>query len=1119
MHKTTKVFSMLMLSLVILSTVFTAHPAASAADSSGNTGTSAIPFTEQQLKDNDYILYFVNAGDPTPRTVEGTDKMGLLASVTEQVYGLDPVTGKSWGLVTSTSGTNVSNAANKYGSLRYYNGPQVRNKALTYNFELPEGDYDVTFGFKNPWSGRTVNIILEGSNVSNGDYDIGSYGAEKEVVYKNIHVIDGQLNASIQGPSSGTLTNYNDPLVNYIIVRLHVTIPITDLQAQIAAAKVESGKSIYTKYSLDVLNKTILQAEALVARVTQNGVDIATVQDEVRAAINQLKQAMADLAVYVPTSAYTPGAPWLDTNGAPIQAHGGGILYDEHTHKYYWYGEDKTNGYLPARGVRVYASTDLYNWQDEGLALTAIESMGQFDTDPLISQLYAGRTDKADIFNDIGTQRIIERPKVIYNEKTHKYVMWMHTDGPSATSTANYAKAEAGYALSDSPTGPFVYQVSNRMDRVPPGATYDGQPNQPGMARDMNLFKDDDGTAYLIYSSEENMTIYISKLNDSYTDVVGWHKDGQAARDTTYKAEYGKDYIRVFPGAQREAPAMFKYAGKYYLITSGATGWAPNKALYTVADQVFGDWKPMRDLAVGTKASTTFDSQSTYVIPVDPAKGKFIFMGDRWNESNLKDSRYIWLPIEFGQNDEITLKWYDQWNLELLNRMGRVTVDTVLPTRVTVGQLPELPGIIHVTMGDGTSLNTPVNWSVNASDFAKPGTITVNGTLPEFGGKTIQAKINVIPEHAIYFVHAGGAATSDYVTWSSYMQKTLLNGNTIDQQYDPAKGQTWGYKGNSTNASGNETGNLFTSLRYLKGNSGNDLSYDFDLNKGHYTVYVGLHDPWYQWSKGSRIADIKINGETKTSGYVFKDTYDVLGYSNVEVTNGKLELTVHRSASAPATNSDPQISWIIIVDDVAPVTAAALTPDQPNGMNGWYTSDSTLTLTATDEGAGIATTEYRVNGGDWLPYTNPVLLTDEGKLTVEYRSTDLAGNTEESKTLAVQLDKTVPQLQLSVDKPVIGPPNHKMVPIHVTINADDSASGIAKVELVSITSNEPDNGSGDGNTVQDIQNAEFGTNDTDFSLRAERSGNGSGRVYTITYKATDHAGLETVGSVQVRVEK
>lgn len=156
-------------------------------------------FTEQELKDNDYILYFVNAGDSTPKTVEGNDKLGLYSSVTEQVYGIDPLTSKSWGLVTTTSGTNVWDATTKSGSLRYYNGTQVRDKALAYDFELPTGEYDVTFGFNNPWSGRSVNLLLEGNNVSGGDFAIGGEGAEKSVTYRKISVTDGMLNVRIQG--------------------------------------------------------------------------------------------------------------------------------------------------------------------------------------------------------------------------------------------------------------------------------------------------------------------------------------------------------------------------------------------------------------------------------------------------------------------------------------------------------------------------------------------------------------------------------------------------------------------------------------------------------------------------------------------------------------------------------------------------------------------------------------------------------------------------------------------------------------------------------------------------------------------------------------------------------
>lgn len=979
--KRTKVLCLALTVMLLVSSVFTSYGSVVA------ESASTDPLTDQQLKDNDYILYFVNAGDPTPATLEGTDKMGLYSSVTEQVYGTDPITGKNWGLVTTTSATSVSDGTRKGGSLRYYNGTQVRDKALKYQFELPEGEYDVTLGFKNPWSGRSVNILIEGNNVSGGNVDIGSYGVEKEVVYKKTSVSGGVMNLSIQGPSSGTLSNHNDPLVNYIIIRKYVVIPITDLTDKILFAQMEAAKPGYTNYSIDLLNSVIAQAEILAASVTENGVDVATIQDEIRAAMSNLDQAIVGLVLDVPNDSFKPGSTWRDTNGAVIQAHGGGIMYDEATAKYYWYGEDKTHGYLPTRGVRVYSSTDLYNWKDEGLALTAIASMDLFDTDPLISQLYAGRGDKADIFNDISTQRIIERPKVIYNESTGKYVMWMHTDGPSTTSNANYAKAEAGYALSDSPIGPFIYGESNRMDRAPADAEYNGQPNQPGMARDMNLFKDDDGTAYIIYSSEENLTIYISKLNKSYTDVVGWHKDGNVARDTTYKAVYGTDYIRVFPGAQREAPAMFKYDGKYYMITSGATGWAPNKGKYTVADDIFGEWKALRDFGTGT--NTTFESQSTNVISVDPAKGKFIFMGDRWIESNLKDSRYIWLPIEFGQNDEILLKWYSEWKLELLDSMGKITVNTELPKKVSVGQVPQLPTTLNITQNDGTNLDSPVNWVINPADFSKPGSIVVNGMLTAIANKAIQTTIYVIPDTAVYFVHAGGAATSDYLAWSSYMNNTLINKDIIDQKYDPSNGQTWGYVGDSTRPSGGASGDLFSSLRYLLANSGNDITYKFDMEAGSYTVYVGLYDPWYQYTNGSRKANILVNGETKTNGFTFTDKYQVLAYEHLSLTDGKLDLTVRRASSA---SPDPQISWIMVVKEDTTAPTIEFT-----GNEGTYSIDSMISITcsAVDDLSGIASSVCP-------EVSSPAYSYQPGVHRISATATDRAGN-----TAAVDIEFTV----------------------------------------------------------------------------------------------------------------
>src|SRR5690606_6804542 len=112
---------------------------------------------------------------------------------------------------------------------------------------------------------------------------------------------------------------------------------------------------LYTPYSLTELNQAIEEAEDLLEQLAGSGVDIAelAVQEQIIAAIASLTKAIDALSINEPNASFQPGAIWRDTNGAIIQAHGGGIMYDEKTQAYYWYGEDKTNGYLPARGVRV----------------------------------------------------------------------------------------------------------------------------------------------------------------------------------------------------------------------------------------------------------------------------------------------------------------------------------------------------------------------------------------------------------------------------------------------------------------------------------------------------------------------------------------------------------------------------------------------------------------------------------------------------------------------------------------------------------------------------------------------------------------------------------------------
>jgi hypothetical protein len=359
-----------------------------------------------------------------------------------------------------------------------------------------------------------------------------------------------------------------------------------------------------------------------------------------------------------PQKSFRPGAVWPDNNGVHINAHGGGILVHEGT--FYWFGQHMVEGdagnYAQV-GVRVYTSKDLYNWKDEGIALRVSENPA----------------------SDITKGCILERPKVIYNRTTGKFVMWFHLELKSQ----GYAAARSGVAVADQPTGPYAFIESFRPNaehwpvnvpaelKKPLSAEEEAHvrklhlgggpvPDYPEnllfrrdfaggqMARDMTLFVDDDGTAFHIYASEDNGTLHVSQLTEDYLRAAG-------------------KYARVLPGGFNEAPALLKLAGRYYLFTSGCTGWAPNPARLAMADSIWGPWKPLGNPCVGEDVGLTFQGQSTYILPVPGKAGAFIFMGDRWRPKNAIDGRHLWLPIQF-QDGRPFIEWMDEWDLSFFDR-------------------------------------------------------------------------------------------------------------------------------------------------------------------------------------------------------------------------------------------------------------------------------------------------------------------------------------------------------------------------------------------------------------------------------------------------------------------
>ncbi len=337
---------------------------------------------------------------------------------------------------------------------------------------------------------------------------------------------------------------------------------------------------------------------------------------------------------------FTPGAIWKDNKGAHINAHGGGIII--HRNTYYWFGEHKVGGEqgnTAQVGVHCYSSKDLYNWKDEGIALNV----------------------SADLSSDIAKGSIIERPKVVYNKRTKKFVMWFHLE----LLGQGYKAARSGLAVADQVNGPYTFLKSSRPNArkqpfygegVPlneqvncqaPATKSDGFfcRDIPGgqMARDMTLFVDDDGKAYHIFASEENFTLHLAELTPDYLSHTG-------------------KFIRIHAGRQTEAPALFKKHGVYYMIGSGCTGWAPNAARWFKANSIWGPWTFMGNPCEGGGANLTFGGQSTHVLPVAGKKEAFIFMADKWQPKDAIDGRYLWLPIAF-EGDQLKIRWKEQWDL------------------------------------------------------------------------------------------------------------------------------------------------------------------------------------------------------------------------------------------------------------------------------------------------------------------------------------------------------------------------------------------------------------------------------------------------------------------------
>ncbi|MGN1345802.1 MAG: family 43 glycosylhydrolase [Eubacteriales bacterium] len=285
------------------------------------------------------------------------------------------------------------------------------------------------------------------------------------------------------------------------------------------------------------------------------------------------------------------GVILYDTDGNELHAHGGHMLF--HDGCYYWYGEDRRDNIY----VSCYRSVDLEHWDFVCHSLTTDSPAAPYRvrTDLALSHTVDGVRHKVNI----------ERPKVLYNRRTGKFVMWMHYENGM-----NYHEARCAVATSDTPDGEFTYHGSFN----PYGA----------MSRDCTLFEDGD-TAYFLSASRDNADLHLYRLSEDYLNVEELVKS-------------------LWQGEYREAPAVFQRAGKYYMLSSFCTGWAPNQGKYASADSMEGRWSMLHRFG----DETTYHSQPAFVLPLKKEDGEhFYYIADRWDAKNYFASTYVFLEIQF----------------------------------------------------------------------------------------------------------------------------------------------------------------------------------------------------------------------------------------------------------------------------------------------------------------------------------------------------------------------------------------------------------------------------------------------------------------------------------------
>lgn len=348
--------------------------------------------------------------------------------------------------------------------------------------------------------------------------------------------------------------------------------------------------------------------------------------------------------------AVRPGKVWLDTKGERIEAHAGGMLYEDGT--YYWYGENKehTDGIsrIWTWGIRMYSSNDFYNWTDMGLIIPPV-------------------LDNPD--SDLFPEKRVDRPHIVKNKNTGTYVCWLKLCGAGACFTVLTADKLSGpYTIVKEHYNPFGLNIG-----------------------DFDISVDEETqTAYLYCEAEHDMVVGI-RLNGEYTEGV---------------EIVSRQYEHLHAPFCREGVTVFSRNEKLYMLTSGMTGYVPNQSDAAVSADYEEPFISVGDPHVDDASMASFNSQIGQVFKVPGKADLYVAIADRWvpdyevdyrradsirraiamghdpehyqateeerkelakapmlETANTHLATYVLLPITFD-GEKPKIEWQDSWRLE-----------------------------------------------------------------------------------------------------------------------------------------------------------------------------------------------------------------------------------------------------------------------------------------------------------------------------------------------------------------------------------------------------------------------------------------------------------------------